>query len=120
MCYSLWYNAPEMLPATGNIFGETDHFYNKQRLYPFIVFTDSTYMFYTSQSLVTKSLNRITFYCALLYKDSIYKNLTIISVLSALHRIVELVGQLAYDYEDDFENFKIYLLKILVPQNCRV
>jgi len=49
-----------------------------------------------------------------------YTNLTIISAPSTLHRIVELVGLLAYDYEDDFESFKIYLRKILLPQDCRV
>jgi len=44
-----------------------------------------------------KFLKLITFYCALLFKDSMYMNLTIINTPSALHRIVELVVLLAYD-----------------------
>jgi len=67
-------------------------------------FTDSTYRLHTSQSLVIKSLHRIIFYSAILCKDSMYMNLTTINTPSALHRIVELIGLLAYDYEDDFEN----------------
>jgi hypothetical protein len=70
--------------------------------------------------LLKKSSNRITFYCALVFKDSMYMNLTINYEPSALHRIVELLDLLAYDYEDDFENFKMYLRNILAPQNCRV
>jgi hypothetical protein len=31
-----------------------------------------------------------------------YMNLTIINALSALHKIVELIGLFMYDYEDDF------------------
>jgi len=41
-----------------------------------------------------------------------YMNLTTTNAPLTIHRIVELVDILAYDYEDDFENLGMYLRNI--------